>query len=309
MGFALVEKGRYNDARDALNILRNQADQEGIDQELRVIQDAIQNDHALGDVSWKSIITKRSWRRRLLLGCGIQSFAALSGINVINYFGPRIYGILGITTQESLLIIGIGGVLSILYCSFGLWILDRIGRVKPLIISAAGRAATILINAVQAQYLNENNVNQLRSMVAMNFLFSFFYTPLGITSWVYPAEIFPVEVRALGNAISVFSNWTINLVFAQFTPAALTRLGFSYFYVFFVFNLVAMVCYILFYPETKGRTLEQMDELFSDHLNHGSLEDPATKFIVSKEPESAQHCENKGGKQLPDLAVERRLAY
>ncbi|KAJ0331410.1 hypothetical protein COL922a_012006 [Colletotrichum nupharicola] len=208
----------------------------------------------------------------------------LGGINVINYYGPRIYEILGIKTQESLMIIGISGALSIVYCTIGLWLLDRVGRVKLLIVSAAGLGASLLVNAVQAQYINENNTNQLRSMVAMNFVFNMFYTPLGIISWVYPAEIFPVEVRALGNAITTFTNWTVNLVFAQFSPQALTSIGFRYFYVFFVFNLIAMLCYIFFFPETKGRTLEQMDELFGDQLvPHAMQDSEGAAAAVSKD--------------------------
>ncbi|MBE3048233.1 MFS transporter [Candidatus Bathyarchaeota archaeon] len=56
----------------------------------------------------------------------------------------------------------------------------------------------------------------------------------------------------------------MNLVFAQFTPNALTAIEFKYFYVFFVFNIIACVCFFFFHPETKGRTLRQMDELFGD---------------------------------------------
>ncbi|WYZ37066.1 hypothetical protein EsH8_II_000572 [Colletotrichum jinshuiense] len=269
----LMERDRHEDARNSLNKLRSGLDEETIDLEFREIRDVILADRALGDISWKSIITKPSWRRRLILGCGVQAFGPLSGINVINYYGPRIYEILGIDTRTSLMIIGISGALSIVYCTIGLWLLDRVGRVKPLIVSAGGLAAALLVNAVQAQYLNENNAAQLRSMVAMNFVFSLFYTPLGIISWVYPAEIFPVEVRALGNAITTFTNWTVNLIFAQFSPQALSSLGFRYFYVFFVFNLIAMICYIFFYPETKGRTLEQMDELFGDQLVPHAMQD------------------------------------
>ena len=103
------------------------------------------------------------------------------------------------------MIIGISGALSIFYCTIGLYLLDKVGRIKPLMASAIGMASALLVSAVQAQYLNPNNTNQLRSMVAMNFIFSLFYTPLGIISWVYPAEIFPVEVRALGNAITTFT--------------------------------------------------------------------------------------------------------
>ncbi|KAL0940468.1 High-affinity glucose transporter 5 [Colletotrichum truncatum] len=269
----LMERDRHEEARKSLNKLRSGLDPETIELEFREIRDVILADRALGNITWTSIITKPTWRKRLLLGCGVQAFGPLSGINVINYYGPRIYEILGIETRTSLMIIGISGALSIVYCSIGLYLLDRVGRVKPLIVSAAGLAAALVVNAVQAQYLNENNANQLRSMVAMNFVFSLFYTPLGIISWVYPAEIFPVEVRALGNAITTFTNWTVNLIFAQFTPQALTNIGFKYFYVFFVFNLIALVCYIFFYPETKGRTLEQMDELFGDQLVPHAMQD------------------------------------
>ncbi|OCT46896.1 hypothetical protein CLCR_02626 [Cladophialophora carrionii] len=177
-------------------------------------------------------------------------------------YGPRIYKLLRIDTQTSLMIIGISGGLSIIYCSIGLYLIDKVGRVKPLIVCAFFLATSLLVNAVQAQYLNPANENQLRSMVAMNFVFSLFYSPLGIISWVYPAEIFPVEVRALGNAITTFCHWSINLIFAQFTPKALAAVGFRYFYLFFGFNLISMVCYMLFYPETKNRTLEDMERLF-----------------------------------------------
>lgn len=270
-----MERDRHDEARASLTKLRQGHDQETIDLEFREIRDVIAADRAMGNISYLSIITKPTWRKRLLLGCGVQAFGPLSGINVVNYYGPRIYNILGISTRESLLIIGISGALSIVWCTIGLALLDRVGRVKPLLVSAAGLAAALLVNAVQGQYFNPSNGAQLRSMVAMNFAFSFFYTPLGIISWVYPAEIFPVECRALGNAITTFTNWVINLIFAQFSPQALSAIQFGYFYVFFAFNIVAFLCYWFFYPETKGRTLEQMDELFGDQLVPHAFQDPA----------------------------------
>ncbi|KAK6827160.1 hypothetical protein PG987_010501 [Apiospora arundinis] len=268
----LLEKDRAEDARKSLHRLRRGLDQHVIELEFREIRDVILADRELGNVNWKSIITKPTWRKRLLLGCGVQAFGPLSGINVINYYGPSIYKILGISTQQSLLIIGISGALSIVYCSIGLLLLDRVGRVKPLLVSAAGLAAALLVNAVQAQYFHESNTNQLRSMYVLH--------ALGIISWVYPAEIFPVEARALGNAITTFTNWTVNLIFAQFSPAALASIGFRYFYVFFVLNIVAFICYWFFFPETKGRTLEQMDELFGDQLVPHALQDETAAAIA-----------------------------
>lgn len=188
-----MERDRHEEAMVSLQKLRSGYDSEIIDLEYREIRDVIAADRALGNITVLSILTKPSWRKRLLLGCGVQAFGPLSGINVINYYGPRIYKILGVSTRESLLIIGISGALSIVWCTIGLAILDKFGRIKPLLISAAGLAVALLVNAVQGQYFNPGNGAQLRSMVAMNFAFSFFYTPLGIISWVYPAEVSNVE--------------------------------------------------------------------------------------------------------------------
>ncbi|KAB8258837.1 general substrate transporter [Aspergillus pseudonomiae] len=290
----LMEKDRYEEAKTVLTRLRGNASPGLVELEFCEIRDVIDADRAAGNTSWRTIVTKPSWRRRLILGCGVQAFGPLSGINVINYYGPRIYEILGIDNQTSLMIIGISGALAIVYCTICLYPVDKVGRVKPLIVSAAFLAASLLVNAVQAQYMDANNPHQLRSMVAMNFVFSLFYTPLGIISWVYPAEIFPVEVRALGNALTTFTNWTVNLIFAQFTPRALSSVGFKYFYLFFALNLIAMTCYYFFYPETKGRTLEQIDELFGDQLVPHALEYPVGAQAAMEKEAQVAHVENEG---------------
>jgi hypothetical protein len=153
------------------------------------------------------------------------------------------------------MIIGISGSLSIIYCALGLYFLERVGRVKPMVFSAIGMACTLLVNAVLSQYyitgsLSENpDPAALRAMVAMNLVFSFFFTFTGIITWVYPAEIFPVEIRARGNSLSTLMNWSLGLVIGQVSPLALDDVGFRYFYAFFVFNLCAAVCYLLFFPE------------------------------------------------------------
>ncbi|KAK1513626.1 hypothetical protein CABS01_07032 [Colletotrichum abscissum] len=300
----LVEKGRYAEARRSLDKLRVGVDEKAVDVEYNEIRHAVRTQSALRENGnlWKAIITKPSWRKRLLLGCGVQAFSPLSGINVINYFGPRIYELLGIGTQTSLMIIGINGALGIIYNTVGLWLLDHIGRVRPLIASAVGLAAALLVNAVQFQYLDRSNADQLRSMVAMNFVFGFFFTPLGIISWVYPAEIFPLEIRALGNALTTFTNWTINLVLVSFSPQALTAVGFKFFYVFFVFNVVAALCYYFFYPETSGRTLEQMDELFGDYVPMS--EQSALGTVIT----GSDSSRGKGGK-YGSFSVHERFIY
>ena len=184
-----MEKDRVEEAYAVLTKLRSGSPQEQVDLELAEIRDVLAADRINNQTSWTVLFTKKTWLKRLLLGCGVQAFGPLSGINVINYYGPRIYEILEIDTRTSLMIIGISGALSVVYCTIGLLVVDKVGRIKPLILSAAGMAAALVANAAMSQHLNQNNANQLRAMVAMNFVFSLFYTPLGIISWVYPAEI------------------------------------------------------------------------------------------------------------------------
>jgi len=83
----------------------------------------------------------------------------------------------------------------------------------------------------------------------MNLVFSFFFTFTGIITWVYPAEIFPVEIRARGNSLSTLMNWCLGLVIGRISPLALDTVGFRYFYAFLVFNLCAAICYISLFPE------------------------------------------------------------
>ncbi|KAI8137862.1 general substrate transporter [Fennellomyces sp. T-0311] len=266
----LVKKGRDDRAKEVLRKLHyNGHNEDFLQFEYAEIQGEVELENKLGAKSWSALFGKTSSRRRLALGCGIQLAGQLSGINVINYYGPRIYAALNIDTQTSLMIIGISGAISIITCSIGLWLLEGIGRIKPLIISCYGMAACLLINAVLSQTVDPSttsNHDALRASVSMNFLISFFFTPLGINSWVYPAEIFNTETRARGNAIATITNWIFNLIFAQVSPIALESIGYKYFYVFMVFNIVDGTIFWLFYPETKGLTLEQIGAVFGDEV-------------------------------------------
>lgn len=250
-----MEKDRHDEARAALRALHyNGSNDDFLELEYREIHDTIVAEKQMAVRSWKGLISKPAWRRRLALGMGIQAAGQLSGINVINYYGVSIYKLLGISTRTSLMIIGISGSLSIVYCALGLYFLERVGRIKPMIFSALGCAFTLLVNAVLSQYYVTGadvgtNPTALRAMVAMNLVFSLFFTATGIITWVYPAEIFPVEIRARGNSLSTLSNWCIGLVIGQISPIALNAVGFRYFYAFFVFNLVAALCYIFLFPE------------------------------------------------------------
>ncbi|KAL1960922.1 hypothetical protein VTO42DRAFT_5906 [Malbranchea cinnamomea] len=288
----LMEKDRDAQCKEVIRLLHGTGDNdEFLELEFREIKDAITADRIAKRNSWKSMIANPKIRKRLLLGCGVQFFCQTSGLNVISYYGPRIYESLNITTQTSLMIIGISGTLALVYNTIALAFIDKVGRVKPLIVGALGCAAAMLVNAILSKYYptDSDNADALRAQVAMTFVINFFFVALGVISWVYPAEIFPTEIRARGNAISTFTNWSVGLIFAQCSPIALGNIGFNYFYVFFVLNVIAACVFYLFYPETKGVTLEQMDEVFGDKIIPHALKDPkeANEAVEQLEKETA----------------------
>jgi Sugar (and other) transporter len=211
--------------------------------------------------SWKQLFfTQPSWRRRVLLACGIQAFTQCSGVNVIMYYSPRIYASLGFSISTSLMIIGIWGALAVFWNTLFMSFIDLVGRRKLLIPSMLGMGATLCVEATLTYYFNpttSSNVSALRAAISMYFIFSVFYTSLGLISWVYPSELFPTPIRARGTSLSTFTNWSLNLVFAQCAPIGLARMGYRFFYFFMAFNWVGAACVWAFYPETVRYSLEE----------------------------------------------------
>jgi hypothetical protein len=96
------------------------------------------------------------------------------------------------------------------------------------------------------------------------FVFNTFFAIgwLGMT-WLYPAEITNLRIRIQANALSTSSNWISNFLIVMITPPAFKNLGYKTYIIFAVFNAALMPCVYFFFPETKGRTLEELDVVFA----------------------------------------------
>lgn len=109
------------------------------------------------------------------------------------------------------MITGINGTTGIIENTIILLLIDRVGRIFPLVTGAFGMFSCMLINAILNNKFPPGapnaNADALRAMVAMNFVFQLSFQPLGSISWIYPAEIFPTEIRSLGASLSALANW------------------------------------------------------------------------------------------------------
>jgi len=90
-----------------------------------------------------------------------------------------------------------------------------------------------------------------------------FAITMGPVSWTYPAEIFPMRVRAKAIALSTASNWLFNFALAWAVPPALSTIAYKTYFIFGTFNIAAFIHIFFMFPETAGRTLEEVEEIFA----------------------------------------------
>ncbi len=190
-----------------------------------------------------------------------QVFQQISGINLITYYAATIYqneiGMDGFTAR---ILAAANGTEYFLASWIAVWCIEMYGRRALMLFGATGMAASMAILAAMTAIGGTGP-----GIVAAAFLFifnSFFAVGwLGMT-WLYPAEIVPLRIRARANALSTSGNWAFNMMVVMITPVAFSSIGYKTYIIFAVINAFIVPAVYLFYPETAYRSLEEMDSIF-----------------------------------------------
>jgi MFS family permease len=264
----LIEQGRIEEAEVVARRLRSKnADPEFIKKEIVQMRDQIRWEKENEETSLMGILRKPSYRKRLILGCATQIGQQICGVSAINYYQTIMYQSLGIQGHTVLLLAGVWGLtgpLANIFCL--LWIIDRVNRRTLFMVGSLAMTVDIaIVQAFVAVYGGSDN------MVANGFgiFFLILFGILFSLSWnsgapVYTTEIFPTQIRAVGGAISTFWSFVIQVVLAQASPTALANVGWRYYFFFIVCNLACFLMVFFFFPETKGKSLEEVSEVFGD---------------------------------------------
>ncbi|KAG9516337.1 hexose carrier protein, partial [Aureobasidium melanogenum] len=219
-------------------------------------------------LSWADLFTKKVWRRTAV-GMGVAFFQQFSGINAFIYYAPTLFESIGQSSEMSLILSGIFNVLQLVAVAVCFLIIDKVGR-RPLAIFG-GFAACIpyAIIAILSGLFDSSWMTHKAegwAAVAMAFLFIMIYgvsySPLG---WCLPSEVFPNALRSKGVAVSTATVWLCNFIVGVATPPMIENIGFGTYVFFAAFCFLAGVGAYFLVPETRGRTLEQMDEAFGDN--------------------------------------------
>ncbi|KAJ5188903.1 Major facilitator superfamily domain general substrate transporter [Penicillium cf. griseofulvum] len=221
----------------------------------------------IGLHDYMSLITDKSLFKRTATACMVMVFQQWNGINAINYYAPFIFKEMHLGGNTiSLLATGVVGIFEFVFTIPAVLWVDKIGRKKILIAGAIGMASChFIVAGIIGAYQGRFEQNPAAGWVAIVFVWIFiinFAYSWGPVAWIVTSEVFPLSMRAKGVSIGGSSNWLNNFAVGTATSPFLQKSNFGAFIFFGCITTIAVVYVIFLVPETKGRTLEEMDELF-----------------------------------------------
>ncbi|PVH83784.1 general substrate transporter [Cadophora sp. DSE1049] len=226
-------------------------------------------------VSWTDCLKPGCWRRTHV-GAGLMFFQQFVGINALIYYSPTLFKTMGLDYSMQLIMSRVLNITQLIGVISSLWTLDRFGRKSILLWGSVGMfishfSISILVGLFSRDWPSHRPEGWISVAFLLLYMISF-GASWGPVPWAMPAEIFPSSLRAKGVAISTCSNWLNNFIIGLITPPLVQRTGFGAYVFFAVFCLGSFGWTYLFVPETNGKTLEQMDEVFRDRGNAEDVE-------------------------------------
>lgn len=195
------------------------------------------------------------------------------GCNAIIYYAPTIFEQLGLSgNTTSLLATGVYGIVNTLSTLPALFLIDKVGRRPLLMCGALGTfVSLVIVGGIVGGFGSSLISHKSAGWAGVAFIyiydinFSYSFAPIG---WVLPSEIFNLGNRSKAMSITTSATWMCNFVIGLVTPDMLATLGYGTYIFFAVFCLLALVFTYFFVPETKGKSLEDMDVVFGDMAAH-----------------------------------------
>ncbi len=217
--------------------------------------------------SVRVLLGDRRLRRVLLVGVGIAFLQQVIGINTIIYYAPTILTALGFGRSAALLANAGLGALTVVVTVIMLLVVDRIGRRRPLIYGAIAMAVAMAALGTVFSVVGFSVVGLKSSgaagWLAIGCLALFkisFSMSWGGMAWILLGEVFPLNVRGTAMSMATFANWAGNLFVGLFFPVLLGVGTGVVFYLFAAIGVISCAFAIRFVPETRGRTLEQIEQ-------------------------------------------------
>lgn len=250
----LISKSKIIQARQVLQRARTTSD---VNAEI----DDIQHSMAEQGEGGMTGLLQPSLRMPMIVGLGLATFQQITGINTVIYYAPTIFKFVGISAAGPAILAG-AGLTAVMWCShvLAIFLLDRVGRRRLLLTGVAGQIVGLMILGAAFQF---PQLASFKSDVAIGGLVIYvacFAFGLGPIFWLLISEIYPLKNRGVAMSTVTVTNWAMNLLVAVTFLTLVSLLGHAG--TFWLYGLVAIGAWIFFYrlvPETKGKSLEQIE--------------------------------------------------
>lgn len=282
----LIHHGYNVEAQRVVSALRGEAyDAPGAIAEKQQMAEMV--DAQLQVKAKRSEILKQGKKQNLtraLVGASTQLFQQLGGCNAVIYYATILFHEqINLDMQLSLIL---GGVLSVVYMIFALLsfvLVERVGRRKLFLIGTVGQAGAMFITWA---CILAGGVGPGKGAAVGLFLFIAFFGATWLPlPWLYPAELNPMSTRTQANAISTMTNWLSNFLVVQVLPTMTASINSWTFFLFAMANIIFLPFIYFFYPETAGRTLEELDVVYA----HGHVTQRRPTLIAAELPKLDEH--------------------
>ncbi|KAK6204391.1 sugar transporter 1 [Scheffersomyces amazonensis] len=272
----LVEKQKIEEAKKSIARSNNlSAEDPAVYSEVQLIQAGIDREALAGSASWTELITgKPAIFRRVIMGIMLQSLQQLTGDNYFFYYGTTIFQAVGLkdSFQTSIIL----GIVNFASTFVGIYIIERLGRRVTLLSGSAAMFVCFIIYSVigsvhlfrDGEFDNNNTYKSSGdAMIFVTCLYIFFFA----STWaggVYTiiSESYPLRIRAKSMAIATAANWLWGFLISFFTPFITSAIHFYYGFVFTGCLLFSFFYVYFFVSETKGLSLEEVDELYAQKI-------------------------------------------
>lgn len=211
--------------------------------------------------SRKESLFNGKYKKPVFYAVLLAMFNQLSGINAILYYAPRVFAMAGFDKadafQQSVFI----GLANFVCTILAMGIIDRIGRKKLLLIGAAGMTLFLILTASAFGSMHEAGSQNPFILIYIVGFIAFFAFSQGAVIWVFISEIFPNAIRSQGSALGSFTHWIMAAVISWLFPIIVESDPLGGFYSFIFYGIMMLLSFLFIWrvmPETKGKSLEQI---------------------------------------------------
>jgi len=213
--------------------------------------------------NYRQKLFSRIYFKPISIAILVAMFNQFSGINAILYYAPRIFELSGLTKSDSLFQSILIGVTNGVFTILGLFLIDVVGRKKLLIVGSIGMS--VCLGLVARTFYNQD-FSGFGLLIFLLIYIMFFAFSTGAVIWVLIAEVFPNKVRGKGQSLGSFTHWFFAALITFLFPVVekMSQSGVGHVFMFFSVMMILQIIVVWkYFPETKGRTLEELGENLS----------------------------------------------